>query len=420
VEIAGFDFAFLGGSMGAVAGERLARAMERAAQRSVPFVLRTATGGARMQEGMTSLVQMPKVVAARFALAEANVAYIAILGDPTTGGVLASIGSLADLTIAEAGATIGFAGPRVVEMVTGSVPSAASHSAASAIANGLVDVVVDKADIRAYLTSALQVLSPDSPAPVTQPDAPPARDATDGWSATQRARAQERPKPPELLDALLDDATSIAGDRCGNADPALVAAIGRMLGRRVLVLALDPARKPGPGAYRLARRALRVAERLAIPVVTLIDTPGADPSEASESGGIASEIAQLFAAMLVTEVPIAAVVTGEGGSGGALTFAAADVVLAYEDSIFSVIAPEGAATILWRDAGRAPEAARALKLTASDLVDLGVADALVAEPLDGASLARVLAYHLDRFANTSGHDLVVARTQRWRHVDGDR
>jgi acetyl-CoA carboxylase carboxyl transferase subunit beta len=218
---------------------------------------------------------------------------------------------------------------------------------------------------------------------------------------------------------MCNDTIRLHGDRSGSDDESLAAAIGRMLGRRVLILAMDPTHNVGAGAYRLARRALRVAERVGIPVVTLIDTPGADPSEESEAGGVAWEIAQLFAAMLVTEVPIVAAVTGEGGSGGALAFAAADAVLAYEDSIFSVIGPEGAATILWRDAERAPEAARALKLTAAELVSLGVADELLAEPPDAASLANALAYHLDRFAGISGHDLVVARTTRWRRSDGN-
>lgn len=421
IELAAFDFTFLGGSMGGVTGERLARAMERAAERHVPFVLRTATGGARMQEGMTSLLQMPKVVAARFALAEARVPYIAILGDPTTGGVLASIGGLGDITIAESGATIGFAGPRVVEMMTGSVPSAASHTAVSALGNGLVDALVAKEEVRAWLAGALEVLAPDAPEDLERTTTTGSdRVSPDGWDAVQRARDPGRPKPPELLHALCSKTIRLRGDRSGADDETLIAAVGRLLGRRVLVLALDPEAQPGPAAYRLARRSLRVAERLGIPVVTLIDTRGADPSELSEAGGVAWEIAQLYAAMLVTEVPIAAVVTGEGGSGGALAFAVGDVLLPYRDSIFSVIAPEGAATILWRDAERAPEAARALKLTAADLAALGVVDEILEEPPEPRSLSNTLAYHLDRFAGISGHDLVVARTERWRHVPVDR
>ncbi len=414
VEVAAFSFRFFGGSMGEVAGERLARAMERAAERRAPFVLRTASGGARMQEGMNALVQMPKVVAARFALADAHVPFIAVLGDPTTGGVLASAGALADYTIAESGATIGFAGPRVVEMVTGTPPGAESHSAAAALGNGLVDAVVDNEEIGEVVAKVLAALSPDSPEEIDAPAPPDSNDDRDGWDAVETARARNRPTAPELLMGVCPSEVFLRGDRSGSEDPALIAVLGRLLGRRVLAMALDRNRAPGPAAYRAARRHLRIAERLQIPVVVLIDTRGADPSEVSEAGGLAWEIARLFAAMLVTEVPIVAAVTGEGGSGGALAFAVGDVLLAYEDSIFSVIGPEGAATILWRDPARAPEAARALKLTAQHLLEFGIADALLSEPPDPASLAQALAYHLDRVPRTSGHDLVVTRMKRWR------
>lgn len=419
VEVAGFSFGFIGGSMGEVAGERLARAQERAAERGVPFVLRVASGGARMQEGMNALVQMPKVVAARFTLAEAHVPFIAVLGDPTTGGILASIGALADYTIAESGATIGFAGPRVVEMITGHPPGAGSHTAAAALGNGLVDAVVDNEEIGQSVARMLDALAPDAPERVDPAASSDPTDARDDWDAVKAARAQDRPDALTLLRKMCPEGVDLSGDRAGSDDPALIVSFGRIHGRRMLVMALDRRRAPGPGAYRLARRSLRIAERVQIPVLTLIDTRGADPSEDSEAGGIAWEISQLFAAMLVTEVPIVAVVTGEGGSGGALAFAVGDVLLAYEDSIFSVIGPEGAATILWRDETRAPEAARALKLTARDLVDFGIADALLPEPPEAESLARTLAYHLDRVpwtaaTNAAGHDLVTARLKRWR------
>lgn len=414
VEVAGFSFRYFGGSMGEVAGERLARALEGAAERGVPFVLRTASGGARMQEGMNALVQMPKVVAARLALAEAHVPFIAVLGDPTTGGVLASIAALADYTIAESVATIGFAGPRVVEMITGSAPGAGSHTAAAALGNGLVDVVVDNEEIGEAVARVLNVLAADTPDNVEAPASLDPTDARDGWAAVEAARSKDRTDAPTLLRGMCPDGVDLNGDRSGSDNPALLVSLGRLRGRRVLAMALDRRQAPGPGAYRLARRSLRIAERLQIPVVVLIDTRGADPSEISEAGGIAWEISQLFAAMLVTEVPIASVVTGEGGSGGALAFAVGDVLLAYEDSVFSVIGPEGAATILWRDKARAPEAARALRLTARDLMEFGIADALLPEPPGAESLARALAYHLDRVPWTSGHDLVTARLKKWR------
>ncbi len=185
----------------------------------------------------------------------------------------------------------------------------------------------------------------------------------------------------------------------------------------MILLALDRTHLPGPGAFRKARRCLEVAARLRLPVVTLVDTPGADPSELSEASGIAWEIAATFDAMLSAPVPILSIVTGEGGSGGALAFAAGDRLLIYEHAIFSVIGPEAAAAILWRDADKAPHAARSLKPTAHRLLDLGIADAVLAEPPDGRSLAKIVAYHLDAMSNRHD-DIVAARRARWRNAGG--
>ena len=420
VEFAQFDFAFFGGSMGEVAGERLARAMERAAERRVPFLLRTATGGARMQEGMRSLIQMPKVVVARLGLAAARVPFIAILGNPTTGGVFASLASLADVTIAEAEATIGFAGPRVAERFMGYRLPHGSHTAESAFMSGLVDEVVDPEELRDFVTSILMTFLPDKPrdvAPMGDAD----QQRIDEWDAVQRARDDDRPLAHELILEIAESLVVLHGDRVGGVDPAVDIALARIAGRKVVVLALDRQRSPGPAAFREARRAIEIAVRLGLPIVSIVDTPGADPSADSESSGIAGEIARTFRDLLSAPVPTLSVVTGEGGSGGALAFCATDVLLAYENSVFSVIGPELAAEILWRDSERGPEAARLLKVGAVDLLELGIADALVPEPLTPASLENVIAYHLSRLCDAgSVDDLRAARLERWRSRYGDR
>lgn len=411
VELARCCFSFMGGSMGEVAGERLARALERAAQRRVPFVLVTATGGARMQEGMRALVQMPKLVAARRALTEAGVPFVCVLGNPTTGGLLASLGALADVTIAQAGATIGFAGPRVARAATGRPLGERSHSAESAYDHGLVDALAPAEEVRTLVARALEVLAPDEPRPVAA-DPPQAAPADiDAWEALARARAPERPRAPELARQMADLSFELRGDRAGAADPALYAALARVLGRRCLLLALDRAHAPGPSAYRAARRAVAVAARLNLPVVTLVDTRGADPGEDSEAGGIAWEIAATFDALLGAPVPVVAIVTGEGGSGGALALACGDFLYAYQSAVFSVIAPELAAEILWRDQRRAADAAYRLKPAAPDLLRLGIADALLPEPPDPAILASVVAGALDRLA---GGSFPAGRLARWR------
>jgi acetyl-CoA carboxylase carboxyl transferase subunit beta len=240
--------------------------------------------------------------------------------------------------------------------------------------------------------------------------------AIDAWEAVAAARSPERPTAPDLAHAMSDAIVELHGDRAGSDDRFLVAALARVRGRRVVLLALDRAGAPAAGAFRKARRCIALARRLGLPIVTLVDTPGADPSEPSEARGIAWEIAGLFDDMLAADVPIISVVTGEGGSGGALAFATGDVMLVYEHSIFSVIGPEAAAAILWRDPERAPDAARALKLTAADLVRLGIADHLLPEPVTSASVADAVAYHLDRITGGAPKGAAAARRKRWRNL----
>ena len=181
----------------------------------------------------------------------------------------------------------------------------------------------------------------------------------------------------------------------------------------MVTIALDRSH-PWPAAYAKATRALEIAARLGLPVVTLVDTPGADPSPASENAGIASSIARLFETMLWVEVPVLSIVTGEGGSGGALAFAVGNRLVIYSDAIFSVIGPEAAATILWRDAERAPEAAELQKLSAADLEELGIADQVVDRRLDPGSLKSVISYHLARLDQSPAGGWARARRTRWR------
>lgn len=417
VEVAVFDFAVMGGSMGEVVGERVARAFERATDRAVPFVLMIATGGARMQEGMVSLAQMPKLVAARIEAGRARVPFVAVLGDPTTGGVLASVGNLADVTLAVEGATIGFAGPRVVHRFTGEPLPAGTHSAAFALRHGLVDGVVSEADVRSHIARVLEALAPDDADPADESPGPVPGPPQDPWATLLAIRSGDRPRPPQLAVAIGDASVGLRGDRSGVDDPAVVCMLTRIGGRRAVVVAVDPEHSPGPGAYRKTRRALDVAVRLGIPVVTLIDSRGADPSPEAEQSGIAAEIAATFESMLTAAVPIVSVVTGEGGSGGALAFATGDVLLAYSDSIFTVLDVEAAAEILWRDATRAPEAARLLKIGALDLLKFGIADGLIPGPPEAGSLKRAVTYHLARLSTENSDERRTAiRRRRWRTV----
>ena len=397
-------FEFLGGSMGRVHGERVAHAMAVAAERRLPFVAVTASGGARMQEGMASLVQMSRAAEGIRRLRVAGVPSLALLRHPTTGGVLASYGSLVDIRVAQAGATIGFAGPRVVETVTGEPVGDDSHTAEAALGAGLVDALVQPDDAVGMLAAWARLLHPagrDGALPSAEPVEEPVVEH-DAWDAVQRARRPDRPSARDVLDTVFDEYLELRGDRAGEDDPAALATVARLAARTVLVVGHDRrGRAPGPGrrpgaptaaGYRKLRRGLGLAQRLGLPVVALIDTPGADPAPSSERAGLAGEIAETFVASLEVSAPTVSVVIGEGGSGGALAIGCTDRVLMQDDSVFEVIAPEGAAAILHRDPTRAEEVAGQLRPTAPQLRRLGIADRLLPGPttLDPATAATAM------------------------------
>ena len=401
------DFDVVGGSMGLVHGEKVVRAFDRAVELRLPVVVVTRSGGARMQEGMLALVQLPRTAAAVSRHGEAGLLSVGVLLSPTTGGVLASYGSLTDIRVAEAGATIGFAGPRVVEQTTGVVVGDRSHTAESALAAGVVDAVRPAGELRAWVDAALgrtatPLRVPRSPtgiAPQSTPDDDPA------WAAVLSARAMGRPTGVHLAAAASTSWTGLAE----GGDPSVRVGLALVGGHRTLVVACDRySGRPTASAFRAARRGIELADRLGLPIVTLVDTPGADPGPDSENDGLAAEIARTFAALARVAVPVVSVCVGEGGSGGALALATADRLLVQETSVFSVIGPEGAAAILERDATKAPEVASRLGLTSADLLRLGIVDRVVPDSIVGTVAA--LHEELDQLTSTSPR---VARLARW-------
>ena len=417
--VVAWDFGFLGGSMGTVAGQRIAGAYDAAEAAGLPIVLLPSTGGARMQEGMASLVQMAATTAAA---ARHHHLQVAVLRDPTTGGVFASHANLADVVLAEPGATIGFAGPRVAEALTdGPLPSG-SHTARGAHAAGLVDDVVARPDLPEVLATLLGFGSAtDEASSETHATSRPRDERPDAWTEVQRARAADRPRAPEVLGAhAVQIHGHLRGDRGGSADPAVDVALATWTGRPAVVIAMNPREGAiGPAGYRTAWRGLATAARLGVPVVTLVDTPGAAADASAEAGGIAHHIAATFRRLLEAPVPTVAAVIGEGGSGGALALAVTDRLLIQEHAMFSVIAPEGAAAILHRDRDRAPEVTALLDPTAARLLDLGIADSVVAEPDDAdAAVREVVTAVAAALADLPAHaddDHVARRLDRWRH-----
>ncbi|MCB0986683.1 MAG: acetyl-CoA carboxyl transferase [Microthrixaceae bacterium] len=381
------DFDVIGGSMGLVHGEKVVRAYDRAIERRLPVVIVTRSGGARMQEGMVALVQLARVAAAARRHTAEGLLSVAVLRSPTTGGVLASYGSLTDLRVAEAGATVGFAGPRVSEAVTGQAVGETSHHAESALAAGLVDAVLDPAEIPGWVAAVLGSIDRPlvarsagvvEPLTVAEVDTGVEEPAGGAWAEVRAARDPNRPSGMQLAAMLVSSWVELSPAT----DPTLRTALATVAGHRVVVVASDRhagTGRPGPDAYRLVRRGLFLAGRLGLPVVTLVDMPGAEPGAESENGGIAGEMARTFADMADLPTPSISVCVGEGGSGGALALAAADLFVIQEHAIFSVIGPEGAAVILERDAGAAPRVAPLLRLTSGDLAELGIVDGVIAD-----------------------------------------
>ena len=389
-----FEFGFLGGSMGVAAGERIRRAFELGADTRTPVVALTASGGVRMQEGMLGLGRMPATILARRRLADAGQPFIAYLRDPTTGGVYASFASTADVIWAEPGATVGFAGPRVAEAVTGEPLPPGSHTAELALSSNLVDELIAPEDLRDHLKTrfAGYMTPPRGSAPFPEPE----DDGTPAWERVLRARASDRPS---------------GGEYAGNSDPGatLTVRLASFGSHRAIAIAQHRHHGNGrttPAGYRRARRAIRSAGRLGLPIVTFIDTPGADPSTHSDQQGVAFEISETFNALLEAPVPTVAVVVGEGGSGGALALAACDRLLIQENAIFSVIAPEGAAAILRRT--DVQQVAADLRLTAFDLRRFGIADRIIPDEAKHTTHAIAAALEEIKAAPTE------RRLERWQ------
>jgi acetyl-CoA carboxylase carboxyl transferase subunit beta len=363
-----FEFGFLGGSLGERTGDRLESAYVHAREHRLPVVPLVATGGSRMQEGMFALTQLQRVARQSALTREAGLPQIAVVRDPTTGGGWATLGAGADVILALPGAQVGFAGSRVRP------PDAdpAAYTAEAQVAAGSADAVVPPAELRATLGTWLRLLtSPAAKAPVPAALGTGDLPAT-GWAAVQRARSPERPCARAYLDAYFTVRTAISGDRCGGTDPdGMLCGFGEHEGRTV-AYAAQTGTATRPAGYRTAARLIRLADRLGIPVLTLVDTPGAANDAEAERQGVGAAIAEVFGAVAAARTPVTTLVVGEGGSGGALALAAPGNTYATPDSYFSVIAPEMAAAILKRPPARVEATADELRIRPQDLVELGV------------------------------------------------
>ncbi|MFF5155891.1 carboxyl transferase domain-containing protein [Streptomyces sp. NPDC000348] len=369
-----FEFGFLGGSLGERTGDRLVAAYAHARAHRLPVVPLVATGGSRMQEGMLALTQLQRVARASALTREAGLPQIAVVRDPTTGGGWATLGAGADVVLALPGAQVGFAGSRVRPADA----DPAAYTAEAQVAAGSADALVRPEELRGTLGRWLRLLTRPSTAPLPPPPPLGAEDLpATGWDAVRRARSRERPRAAAYLDAFLTSRVTLGGDRCGGTDPdGMLCGFGEHGGRTV-AYAAQTGTATRPAGYRTAARLVRLADRLGIPVLTLVDTPGAANDAEAERQGAGPAIADLFGAVAAARTPVTTLVVGEGGSGGALALAAPGNTWATPDSYFSVIAPELAAAILKRPPEETEQTADRLRLRPQDLVELGVVRGVV-------------------------------------------
>ena len=429
VAVVAGEFRFMAGSIGRTSAERIVAAFERATREGLPMLAAPSSGGTRMQEGTPAFVTMVKISAAVAAFKAAKLPYMTYLRHPTTGGVLASWGSLGHVTVGEPGATIGFLGARVYEALYGKPFPAGVQTAENLWRHGLLDAVLPVEHVAGTASRFLDlVLAPRSVNPVPEPDSEPLPDVP-AWDSIVRSRRPDRPGVRELLRLGASEVLPLFGTGAGEWDRSLFLALARFDGTPCVVLGQDRRRetpdKPlSPSGLRVARRGMRLATELDLPLVSIIDTSGAALSKEAEEGGLAGEIARCLAELVVHPQPTLCVLLGQGTGGGALALMPADRVIAAQHSWLSPLPPEGASAILFRDTAHAPDLAAQQRVRSLDLLADGFVDAIVAERPDAADepeqfclrLAHVIAGELTRLTATNQTSRHTARLDRYRRL----
>lgn len=444
------DGRFLMSSMGEAVGEKIARAVERATKERLPVILFACSGGARMQEGITSLMQMAKTSAALKRHSDAGLLYISVLTDPTTGGVTASFAMLGDVILAEPKALIGFAGPRVIEQTIGQKLPKGFQRSEFLLEHGFIDRIVEREELKTVLSEILQMhqesgrtykrgaASERDAALEEQMEAlaAPEEEELSAWERVQISRMKDRPVGSDYIQTLFTDFMEFHGDRYFADDKAIIGGIARFHGRPVTVIAQAKGTStkeniernfgmPSPDGYRKALRLMKQAEKFGRPVICFVDTPGAFCGLEAEERGQGEAIARNIYEMSGLKVPVLSVIIGEGGSGGALAMATADEVWMLENSVYSILSPEGFASILWKDSTKAKEAAEVMKLTARDLYKAGIVEKVIPEPahytvLNLEEVTDRLSEGMDRFLETyesmSAEELTQRRYERFRRM----
>lgn len=443
------DAGFIMSSMGHAVGEKIARAVERATAEKLPVILFACSGGARMQEGIVSLMQMAKTSAALKRHHKAGQLYISVLTDPTTGGVTASFAMLGDIILAEPGALIGFAGPRVIEQTIGQKLPEGFQRAEFLLEHGFVDKIVPREEMKDILTSILKLHNPHNKESFCV-DNQEANENTCGkksgfwskknkrspWDTVQLSRSADRPVASDYIRQLFDDFMEFAGDRYFKDDGAIIGGIASFHGMPVTVIGQEKGKNtkdnirrnfgmPSPEGYRKALRLMKQAESFNRPIICFVDTPGAFCGLEAEERGQGEAIARNLFEMADLTVPVLSIVIGEGGSGGALAMAVGNEVWMLENSIYSILSPEGFASILYKDSKKANDAARVMKITAKDLMDLGLIERVIPEeepacaeniPEIAKEMDRAMIEFFARYLTMTKEELTNQRYDRFRRM----
>ncbi|MEW9096795.1 MAG: acetyl-CoA carboxylase carboxyltransferase subunit alpha [Clostridiaceae bacterium] len=411
------DSRFLMGSMGSVVGEKITRAIEKAVEERLPLIIFTASGGARMQEGMYSLMQMAKVSSALSRFKEKRLLYISVLTDPTTGGVTASFAMLGDIILSEPGALIGFAGKRVIEQTIKEKLPEEFQTAEFLLKHGFIDKIVERKNLKNTLCSILRMHSKKEKSNnlyIKEKETNEEVEIVDKltpWQKVNMVRSSSRPTSLDYIDKIFDSFVELHGDRYFGDDQCIIGGIGFLEEVPVTIIAQQKGKDlkdnikrnfgmPNPEGYRKALRLMKQAERFNRPIVCFVDTPGAYCGVGAEERGQGEAIARNLIEMSNIKVPVISIVIGEGGSGGALALTVADKIWMLQNSIYSILSPEGFASILWKDAKRAEEASDIMKITSKDLLDFEIIDKIIGEPNCDASK------NIEIISNTIKKDLI--------------
>ena len=446
------DARFLMGSMGYVVGEKITRAFERATEEKLPVVLFTSSGGARMQEGIVSLMQMAKTSAAIRKHSEAGLFYLPVLTDPTTGGVTASFAMLGDVILAEPGALIGFAGPRVIAQTIGQKLPEGFQRAEFLVKKGIIDGVVKRQELKETVWKLLNIHQDalqyihygDTQNVENLPEIRNSRGKAAGcdkkeltaWERVEISRSKERPTTLSYVQQVFDDFLELHGDRSFRDDGAVIGGIAMFGGQPVTVIGQQKGKNvkeniyrnfgmASPEGYRKALRLMKQAEKFGRPVVTFVDTPGAACGIEAEERGQGEAIARNLLEMSGIQTPMVSILIGEGGSGGALGLAVTDEVWMMENATYSILSPEGFASILWKDGKRAKEASEVMKITTKDLKKLQIIEKVIREPEPAneenlPEIAEEIREDLDGFLRKScqktREQIVEERYERFRRM----